>query len=128
MSLIKTIKPNLEEEETINKIISLKQRPRPEIIVSEALQKSIEIIAKYDYKLATDENIIEYKNCFFCKNKFPTIQGKNISCNNCGEIFCVQHRNLLNHHCRKLDPNKEKILAAKNLFRERMRMLKMKGH
>jgi hypothetical protein len=128
MSLTKSIKPNQEEEESINKIITLKQRPKPEIIVSEALQKSIEIIAKYDYRLTTNEHEIEYKNCFFCKNKFPTIQGKNISCNNCGEIFCVQHRNLLNHHCRKLDPNMEKILAAKSLFKERMRMLKMKGH
>ena len=127
MSLTNSIEP-VKEEEVINKIISIKQRPKPEIIVSEALQKSIEIISKYDYKFTTDEQVIEYKMCFFCKNKFPTIQGKTYSCHDCGETFCVKHRNILNHHCQKLNPNLEKYLAAKNLFKERMRMLKMKGH
>ena len=127
MSLTETIKPQ-KEEETINTIISLKQRPKPEIIVSEALQKSIEIIAKFDYKITTDENLIEYKICFFCKNQFPTIQGKIYSCQNCLQTFCVKHRNILNHRCQKLDPNLEKYLAAKSLFKEKMRMLKMKGH
>ena len=65
MSLTNSIEP-VKEEEVINKIISIKQRPKPEIIVSEALQKSIEIISKYDYKFTTDEQIIEYKICFFC--------------------------------------------------------------
>ena len=127
MSLINSIE-SYKEEEAINKIMSLKQRPKPEIIVSEALQKSIEIIARYDYKFTTDEQIIEYKTCFFCKNKFPTIQDKTYSCQDCGETFCVKHRNILNHHCQKLNPNMGKYLAAKSLFKERMKMLKMKGH
>lgn len=127
MSLTKSIEPS-QEEITINKIISLKQRPRPEIIVSEALQKSIEIISKYDYRFTTDEHTIEYKRCFFCNNNFPTIQGKNTSCQKCGETFCIKHRNELNHHCQKLDPNLERILAAKRLFKQRMKMLKMMGH
>ena len=127
MSLTETIKP-MQEEATINKIMSLKQRPKPEIIVSEALQKSIEIISKYDYRFTTGEQVIEYKTCFSCKNNFPTIQGNTYSCQKCGEIFCVKHRNVLDHHCKKLDPNLERILAAKNLFKEKMRMLKMKGH
>ena len=130
MSLTKAVKPNEEEieSEAINKIITLKQRPRPEVIVSEALQKSIEIIAKYDYKLANDNQLIEYKKCFFCNKEFPTIPGKIISCKNCGENFCVQHRNILNHSCRKLDPNTRKILAAQKLVKERMRKMKMKGY
>ena len=127
MSLTKILEPN-EEEEEINKIISLRQRPKPEIIVSDALQKSIEIISKFDYKFTTDENIIEYKTCYFCKNQFPTIQGKTYTCQNCAETFCVKHRNILNHSCKKLDPNLEIYLSAKSLFREKMRMLKMKGH
>ena len=48
MSLTNSLQPQ-EEESTINTIMSLKQRPKPEIITSEALQKSIEIISKYDY-------------------------------------------------------------------------------
>ena len=108
MSLTKSVEPN-KEEQIISKALSLKQRPKPEIIVSEALQKSIEIISKYDYRFTTDEHIIEYKTCFYCKNNFPTIQGKNYSCQNCGQAFCVKHRNILNHHCQKLDPNLEKI-------------------
>ena len=127
MSLTKSIESNHGENE-INKSMTLKQRPKPEIIVSEALQKSIEIIAKYDYKFTNDQNKIEYKTCFFCKNQFPTIQGKIYTCQNCSEIFCVKHRNILNHSCKKLDPNLEKYLAAKSLFREKMRMRKMKGH
>ena len=126
MSLAKTIKP-IQEKIDINNNIMLKQRPKPEIIVSEALRKSIEIISKFDYKLNTDENSIEYKVCYFCKNKFPTIQGKIYSCQNCSEIFCVKHRNVLNHSCKKLNPNLEKYLATKNLIREKMRMIKMKG-
>ena len=127
MSLTKSIGP-IQEENEINKMMSLKQRPKPEIIVSEALQKSIEIISKYDYKFTNDQNMIEYKICYFCKNQFPTIQGKAYTCQNCSEIFCVKHRNILNHGCKKLDPNLEKYLAAKSLFREKMRMRKMKGH
>ena len=121
MSLINSIQP-LEEETTINKIMCLKQRPKPEIITSEALQKSIEIISKYDYKFPS-----KYKECNFCKNKFPTIENKDVKCQTCGECFCVNHRKEINHHCNKIDPNKEKILMAKNLFKERMRMLKLKG-
>lgn len=127
MSLTKSLDPN-KEEETLKKIISLKQRPKPEIIVSDALTKSIEIISKFDYKFTTDENIIEYKICYFCKNQFPTIQGKNITCPNCAETFCVKHRNILNHSCKKLDPNLERYLSAKSFFKEKMRMLKLKGH
>ena len=100
-------------------MISLKKRPKPEIIVSEALQKSIEIIAKFDYKI-TDEKLIEYKTCYFCKNQFPTVQGKVCTCQNCAQTFCVKHRNVLNHHCQKLDPNLEKYLAAKSLFKEKI--------
>ena len=69
MSLINSIQP-IEEESTINKIMSLKQRPKPEIITSEALQKSIEIIAKYDYKFPSNDQLIIFKECNFCKNKF----------------------------------------------------------
>ena len=116
------------EENASNKIVCIRQRPKPEIITSEALKKSIEIISKYDYKFTTEEHIIEYKTCFSCKNNFPTIQGKEYSCQKCDETFCVKHRDVLNHHCRKLDPNLERILAAKSLFKERMRMLKMRGH
>ena len=127
MSLTKSIEPSHEENE-INRIMSLKQRPKPEIIVSEALQKSIDIIARFDYKLNKDLNKIEYKSCYFCKNQFPTIQGKAYTCPNCSEIFCVKHRNLLDHNCKKLDPNLERYLAAKSIFKEKMRMRKMKGH
>ena len=126
MSLINSIQP-LEEETTINKIMCLKQRPKPEIITSEALQKSIEIISKYDYEFPTNDQLIIYKECNFCKNKFPTIENKDVKCQTCGECFCVNHRKEINHHCNKIDPNKEKILMAKNLFKERMRMLKLKG-
>ena len=127
MSLINSLKP-LEEEITINKIMSLKKRPKPEIIESEAFQKSIEIISKYDYKLPSSDQVIIYKLCSFCKNEFPTIEGKKVLCDNCGECFCVSHRNVINHYCKKIDSNKGKILAAKNIFKERMRLLKLKGH
>ena len=126
MSLINSIQP-LEEETTINKIMCLKQRPKPEIITSEALQKSIEIISKYDYKFPSNDQLIIYKEKKKKKNKFPTIENKDVKCQTCGECFCVNHRKEINHHCNKIDPNKEKILMAKNLFKERMRMLKLKG-
>lgn len=127
MTTVKNMEP-IKEEMTLNKIMSLKTRPRPEIIDSDALKQSIEIISKYDYTLTNDKKIIEYKNCFLCKNKFPTIESKNCSCESCGETFCIKHRNILNHHCIKLNPNLEKYLMAKNIFKDKMRMLKMKGH
>ena len=126
MTLTESKEPAIEE--TINKNIMLKQRPKPEIIVSEALQKSIEIISKFDYKFTTDEHIIEYKNCFSCKNDFPTIQGKNYFCQYCEEILCVKHRNILKHHCKKIDPNLRKYLAAKKLIKEKIRLRKLKGN
>ena len=126
MSLTNSLQPH-EEELTINSIMSLKQRPKPEIITSEALQKSIEIISKYDYKFPSNDQIIIFKECTFCKNQFPTIEGKNIFCESCGECFCVNHRKVLNHHCNKIDENKEKILMARNILKERLRLLKLKG-
>ena len=67
MSLTNSIKP-IEEESTINKIMSLKQRPKPEIITSESLQKSIEIISKYDYNFPSNDQIILYKECSYSLN------------------------------------------------------------
>ena len=126
MSLTNSLQPQ-EEESTINTIMSLKQRPKPEVITSEALQKSIEIISKYDYKFPSNDQIIIFKECSFCKNQFPTIEGKNVMCESCGKCFCVNHRKNIYHHCDKIDANKEKILMAKNLFKEKMRLLKLKG-
>ena len=114
MSLTETIKP-MQEEATINKIMSLKQRPKPEIIVSEAFQKSIEIISKFDYKITTDENLIEYKNCYFCKNQFPTIQGKTYSCQRCAQTFCVKHRKYFGSSLPKIRPKFRKIFSCEKL-------------
>ena len=126
MSLTNSIEP-LDEESTINQKMTLKQRPKPEIITSEALQKSIEILSKYDYKFPSNEQEILFRECNFCKSQFPTIEGKKITCERCGVCFCVNHRKVLDHHCNKIDANKEKILNAKNIFKERMRLLKLKG-
>ena len=124
MSLSKVIDPTKEEGEELN-IIVAKERPKPEIILSESLQKSIEIISKFDYKFS--EQNIEYKECFFCKNKFPTIEGRNYKCQTCEEILCVKHRNILNHQCAKINPNLKRYLAAKNLIKEKKRMRRMMG-
>ena len=126
MSLTNSLEP-LEEESSINQIMNLKQRPKPEIITSEALQKSIEILSKYDYKFPSNDQTIFFKECSFCKNQFPTIEGRKISCESCGQCFCVNHRKVMDHHCNKIDENKEKVLIAKNIFKERMRLLKLKG-
>ncbi len=116
------------KEEEISEKKNIKERPKPEIIVSEALEKSIEIISRFDYKLTTEEHIIEYKTCFFCKNQFPTVQGKNHKCHTCDETFCVKHRNILNHSCKNINPNLKRYLAAKNLIKEKKRMRKLLGN
>ena len=125
MQLNKTIGPS-NDDISFNKIISTKQRPMPEIIISEALKKSIEIISQYEYEIAANDKI-EYKICSLCNNKFPTIQENKYSCEKCEKVFCIKHRNILEHHCNKLDPNKAKYLAAKNLINEKLRMRKIKG-
>ena len=51
MSLEDPIRPT-QEEETTNKLLSQKRRREPEIIKSESLKKSIEIISKYDFKFS----------------------------------------------------------------------------
>ena len=126
MANVKNMDP-IKDDIPFNKIINMKTRPKPEIIESEALKKSIEILSKYDYVLTNDEQKIEEKICFYCKNKFPALIGKNYNCQSCDKTFCVKHRDILNHHCIKLNPNLEKYLNAKNIFKEKMRMLKMKG-
>ena len=120
---IETIK-----EEAINEKNFIRERPKPEIIISEALVKSIEIISKFDYKFTSDEHVIEYKVCFYCKNEFPTIKGKNCKCHNCEEIFCVKHRNILNHQCQNINPNLKRYLAAKKLIKDKKRMRKLLGN
>ena len=126
MSLYKVIDPTREKEEQLNKKV-IKERPKPEIIVSESLEKSIQIISKFDYKFTNENHKIEYKTCFFCKNQFPTIKGRNYNCQNCEKIFCVKHRNILNHQCEKINPNLQRYLAAKNLIKEKKRIKRMMG-
>ena len=116
------------KEEAINEKILIIERPKPEIIISEALEKSIEIISKFDYKFTTDEHVIEYKICNCCKNEFPTIQGKNYKCHSCDESFCAKHRNILNHQCQNINPNLKRYLAAKKLVKDKIRMRKLKGN
>lgn len=133
MSSIKEPLPLPNEPEIklkkLSKILFTKMRPKPSLINSESFQKSIEILSKYEYTLLDDNsNRIENKNCFYCKKDFPCLKGKNVSCNECGEIFCISHRNIINHHCIKVNPKKEEYLKAKNFLKERMKMIKAKLH
>ena len=123
MSLIEKI----SEEETINNII-INHRPTPEIIKSKKFEKSIEIISQFDYIIHENNEQFSHKLCEFCKNYFPTIEGKNYTCKLCNETFCLIHRESLNHKCEKLTPAFEKYLIAKNILKNKMRMIKSKGH
>ena len=123
MSLIEKI----SEEETINNII-INHRPTPEIIKSKKFEKSIEIISQFDYIINENNEQFSHKLCEFCKNYFPIIEGKDYSCKQCNETFCLIHRESLNHKCEKLTPAFEKYLMAKNILKNRMRMIKSKGH
>ena len=88
MSLEDPIIP-AQEEETTNKLLSKKRRREPEIIKSESLQKSIEIISKYDFKFTTDEHIIEYKKCFFAKLIFQPFKAIIILAMIVGKLFAL---------------------------------------
>ena len=103
-------------------------RPHPDslIIRSEALKKSIELISKFDYVIKDGDHKFTHNICNFCKNFFPTIQGKDYSCKSCGETYCAKHRQMLNHHCEKLTPAFEKYLLSKNLFKTKLKAMKNK--
>ena len=81
-------------------------RPRPESIIvhTEALKKSIELISKFEYIIHDGDKHYSQSICNFCKNFFPTLQGKDYTCKSCGETFCVKHRQMLNHQCKKMTP------------------------
>ena len=116
---------NNNEIEKINR-----KRKCPIIIESENLKKSIELISKFEYVMndKLNNNNYSHKLCEYCKNYFPVIENRNYNCKGCGEIFCIKHRDLLNHHCSTLTPSFEKYLMAKNILKSRLRMIKNKGH
>ena len=114
----------------INDIISKNSRPEPLIIQTEAFKKSIEILSKFDYStfLTDINNKYSYKLCEFCNNNFPIIEGKDYSCKTCDKIYFFKHRDLLNHQCQNLNPTYQKYLMAKNLVKNRMKLIKYQGH
>ena len=114
----------------INEIITKNSRPQPILIQTEAFKKSIDIISKFEYSILLNEinNSYSYQKCEFCKNSFPILEGRDYSCKNCKFIFCLKHRDLLNHHCEKINPSYHKYLLAKNLIKNKMRLIKSQGH
>lgn len=114
----------------INEIITKNSRPQPILIQTEAFKKSIDIISKFEYSILLNEinNSYSYQKCEFCKNSFPILEGRDYSCKNCKLIFCFKHRDLLNHHCEKINPSYHKYLLAKNLIKNKMRLIKSQGH
>lgn len=110
-------------ESSINRINQ--QRHQPEIINSESLIKSLEILAKFDYNMR--ENITFQKEiCSFCNKEFPYQKETVCICESCKKIFCFKHRQQVNHQCSKLNPTQEKYLMNKNYFREKMKQMKFK--
>ena len=114
----------------INEIITKNSRPQPILIQTEAFKKSIDIISKFEYSILLNEinNSYSYQKCEFCKNSFPIFEGRDYSCKNCKLIFCFKHRDLLNHHCEKINPSYHKYLLAKNLIKNKMKLIKSQGH
>ena len=114
----------------INEIITKNSRPQPILIQTEAFKKSIDIISKFEYSILLNEinNSYSYQKCEFCKNSFPILEGRDYSCKNCKLIFCFKHRDLLNHHCEKINPSYHKYLLAKNLIKNKMKLIKSQGH
>ena len=114
----------------INEIITKNSRPQPILIQTEAFKKSIDIISKFEYSILLNEinNSYSYQKCEFCKNSFPILERRDYSCKNCKLIFCLKHRDLLNHHCEKINPSYHKYLLAKNLIKNKMRLIKSQGH
>ena len=119
----------INENEIEEKIKYSRKRKCPIIIESENLKKSLELISKFEYILKDKiNNNYSHKLCEYCKNYFPIIEGRNYNCKQCGEIFCIKHRELLNHHCSTLTPNYEKYLLAKSILKNKMKMIKNKAH
>ena len=114
----------------INEIISKNSRPQPIIIQTKAFKKSIEILSKFDYCNFFTDIHHKYSSqlCEYCNNNFPIIEGKDYSCKSCDKIFCFKHRNLLNHQCHNINPSYQKYLMAKNLVKNRMKLIKNQGH
>ena len=114
----------------INEIITKNSRPQPILIQTAAFKKSIDIISKFEYSILLNEinNSYSYQKCEFCKNSFSILEGRDYSCKNCKLIFCFKHRDLLNHHCEKINPSYHKYLLAKNLIKNKMRLIKSQGH
>ena len=114
----------------INEIITKNSRPQPILIQTEAFKKSIDIISQFDYSILLNEinNSYSYKICDFCKNSFPIHEGRDYSCKNCKHIFCLKHRDLLHHQCQKINPSYHKYLLAKNLIKNKMKLIKSQGH
>ena len=103
-------------------------RKRQPEIHSQSFIDSLEILARYEFVPASESPDFVEQQCFFCKTNFSAKKEAKTKCADCFETFCARHRRQINHNCQKLDANISKYLMAKNLFRERMRAIKAKGH
>lgn len=101
---------------------------KPQVIQSEALLKSLDLLSKLEYQASEESQTFVLTKCGYCLNIYPTVEGRDYCCKVCNETLCLKHRDLLNHHCEKISPSFEKYLMAKNTFKTKLREIKMKGH
>ena len=98
-----------------------------DIIATPAFLQSLEILAKYDYN-SQIQNIHFYnKKCEFCHSFFPASDTSKGQCSLCSNDYCIKHRQPLNHNCTRLSSDDEKYLLAKQIFREKLKLMKYKG-
>lgn len=118
---------SIEFIEKYNEVFDIKRR-EPESIFNQQFIDSFEVLRKYEYTLPDETKKISQKICEFCNINFPIFEETKCCCAECGKNYCAKHRKQENHRCEKQNPNLTKYLIAKNMFKERLRYYKNKGH
>ncbi|MCQ2819586.1 MAG: AN1-type zinc finger domain-containing protein [archaeon] len=95
------------------------------LINSESFFKSIEILKRFEQNFIPKKDL-NLETCMYCKTPFYYAKTTNCKCPSCQKTLCFKHRQPQDHQCIKLTSNNDKYLAAKNLFKERLKAMKNK--
>lgn len=101
-------------------------KPEPQIITSEALTKSINLLSKFEYECKQIKETYFEKTCDFCHRLFLIKENKAFTCRSCGLVLCCNHRINKEHNCLKKPTAVERYIQAKKILSCKLKANKYK--
>lgn len=101
-------------------------KSNPQVLVSEQLNKSLELLSKLEYKIKNEKESYLEKSCEFCQIVFLIKEETPFTCKNCRLVLCRKHRINKNHNCMMKTTAIERYLQSKKVMSCKLKANKYK--